>query len=361
MWAIIANGLLTPIYRNAPIGLLLLEGLMEAISRRAFIAAGAAVGIGAGTHGWAAPAGAAPAPLPQPAKLSIGILKVAHLAPLAYLQAELKALNVEVEIAEFVRYADARTALGSASVDLACVGPPDLPILLSQGINTVAVLLGVGTQPKYPLVRQGVKIEKWSDLSGKKVAIAPGSTVWFQFAAMLEEVGVAYKSLQPVNIQGGGSNFHIALKRSDADVAVLWEPFESQAVIDGYAYFAKQLDYSKSKAVGADLGVVMASANALNNKREALRRMIWTYGKVQKEVSSSKERFAQAIVQYTGVAPNVAQSIAGYIELKPDVSMEQMKRQAAAFHRFGVIQKDVSSELDKYYPADFVTASLRGV
>ena len=37
-----------------------------------------------------------------------------------------------------------------------------------------------------------------------------------------------------------------------------------------------------------------------------------------------------------------------------------MKRQAAAFHKFGVIPKDVSGEIDKYYPADLVAAGLKG-
>jgi sulfonate transport system substrate-binding protein len=333
---------------------------MNTISRRALLAASTFAGLSAWAPAWAAATGTKPAPLAQPVKLSMGILKVAHLAPLAYLPKELKALNVELETAEFVRYADARTAVGSESVEIAAVGPPDLPILLSQGLTNVVALLGVGTQPKHPLVRKDVKLEKWSDFSGKKVAIAPGSTVWFQFAAMLEEVGVPYSSIQPINIQGGGSNFHIALKRGDADVAILWEPFESQAVIEGYAYFAESLDYSKSKAVGADLGVVMATKKALERKRDAMSRLIWAYAKVQADVASSKDRFAKAIVQYTGVTPEVAEKIAGLIHLKPELSIDQMKRQAAAFYKFGVIQKDVSGELENYYPEAFVASSLRG-
>jgi len=334
---------------------------MSTISRRTFLAASAILSLSPWEAALAAKLGPKPPPLAQPVKLTLGILKVAHLAPLAYLPAELKTMNVEVETAEFVRYADARTALASGSVDLACVGPPDLPILLSQGITSTVALLGVGTQPKHLLVRSGVKVDKWSDLSGKKVAIAPGSTVWFQFAAMLEEVGVPYSSLSPVNIQGGGNNFHLALKRGDADVAILWEPFESQAVMEGFAYFVKQLDYSKSKAVGADLGVVMATKAAINSKREAVKRLIWAYVKTQQDVASTKGRFAQAIAQYTGISAELSRRVADIIELKSDLDLDQMKRQAAAFHKFGVIQKDVSGELDKYYPADFVATSLRGV
>lgn len=37
-----------------------------------------------------------------------------------------------------------------------------------------------------------------------------------------------------------------------------------------------------------------------------------------------------------------------------------MKRQAVTFYKFGVIQKDVSGELEKYYSAEFVASALRG-
>ena len=330
------------------------------ISRRDFIWSSAALGLStASLH--AADLGPKPNRLETPVKLSTGILKVAHLAPFVRIPEILASMNVELTTAEFVRYADARTALASGSLDIAAVGPPDLGILLSQGQTNAVALMGVGTQPKYPVVRKGVTVEKWSDLSGKRVAVAPASTVWFQFTAMLDEVGVPYTSLQPINIQGGGSSFNLALKRGDVDVAIIWEPFESQAVFEGDGHFAKQLDYSKSKAVGADLGVIMATKQAVNDKREAVKRFIWAYAEAQRETTQSKERFAEAISAYTGIQSEIAKLVAENIALAPDLSIDQMKRQAATFHKFGVIPKDVSGEIDKYYPADFVASALRGV
>jgi sulfonate transport system substrate-binding protein len=337
------------------------EIAMLEVSRRQLVIGGAAAAALPWMPSLAAAAlGPKPPALPQPVKLTVGLAKVAHLAPVFFMKDDLTSMGVEMETADFVRYADARTALASGSLDISTVGPPDLPIVLSQGLTSMVALLGVGTQPKYMVIRKGVKIEKWSDLSGKRVGIAPGSTVWFQFAAMLEEVGVPYNSLSPVNIQGGGPNFLIALRRSDIDVAIIWEPFESQAVMEGIGEFNTSLDYSKSKAVGADLGIIMATTNAVTNKREAVRRFIWAYAKAQKDVTQTKEKFAQSISQFTGIAPDVAARVAAYIELKPELSLDQMKRQAAAFHKFGVIPKDVSGELDKYYPADLVAAGLKG-
>ncbi|MEZ5740650.1 MAG: hypothetical protein R3E68_15130 [Burkholderiaceae bacterium] len=63
-----------------------------------------------------------------------------------------------------------------------------------------------------------------------------------------------------------------AIKRGDIDAMVLWEPFESQAVAEDAAYFAPKLEYSQSKSVGAELGLLAASGDAMANKKEAVRR-----------------------------------------------------------------------------------------
>jgi len=300
-----------------------------------------------------------PAPLPQPVKLIIGEAKVAHLAPLLLMDDDLKAMNVELAQVEFVRYADARTALAAGSLDLATVGPADLPISLSQGITSMVALMGVGGSPKYVVVRDGVTMDKWQDLSGKKVAIAPASAVWFQFVSTLQEQGVAYNSLSIVNIQGAGSNFDQALKRGDVDAIITWEPFESTPIVEGYGYWAKNLDYSKSKAVGAELGMIAASKTAVTDKREAVRRFIWAYIKAQNSLAASKPKFTDAIGRFTGISPEISSRIADTIQLGAVLSLDQLKRQAEAFHDLGVIQTDVSGELDKYYAGDLVDTVIK--
>jgi sulfonate transport system substrate-binding protein len=70
------------------------------------------------TTGMALALGPAPAPLKDKATLTIGYVKVGHLSPMLLVEEELKKMNIEVKRAEFVRYADARTALLSNSVDV---------------------------------------------------------------------------------------------------------------------------------------------------------------------------------------------------------------------------------------------------
>ena len=302
--------------------------------------------------------GPEPAPLAQPVEFTVGYVKVGHLAPIVLVADELKKLGVDLKLIEFVRYADARTALLAGSLDAASVGPADLAISLAQGSTNVVGLMGVGSSPKYVIGRNGVKFESWSDLKGKKIAIAPGSAVWFQFAATLVENGVPYNSFEAVNIQGGGANFDQALKKGEVDGLVTWEPFESIPVMDGYGFFAKGLEYGSSKAVGAELGMFMTTKQAVDGKRAALERFVWVYLAKEEELGKSPAAFAGAYAQLTGMAPEVAAQAAKIIKLGEVISPDQIKRQAKGFADLGVIQKDVSEDIDAHWDGSFVDKAL---
>ncbi len=293
--------------------------------------------------------GPAPAPMKQKEVLSVGYVKVGHLSPMLMLEEELKKLNIEVKRAEFVRYADARTALLSGSVDVSAVGPGDLAIVAAQGSKNLIGLTGVGSSAKYLVVRKGVKIDDWSDISGKKIAIAPGSAVWFQWAMTLIEKNIPYNSFSPVNVQGGGTAFVQAMKRGDIDAMVLWEPFESQAVAEGDAYFASKLDYSQSRAVGAELGMLAASGEAMATKKELVRRFLWAYLKVEEQLAKNNDQFADAYSKYTGLPPNVTKESGKIIKLGGVLNKDQVARLAEAAFKQGIVQKDVTKEAAELY------------
>jgi sulfonate transport system substrate-binding protein len=300
----------------------------------------------------------APAPISPPVELTVGYQKVGHLAPMILIADDLKKLGVELKLVEFARYADARTALLAGSLDVASVGPADLAIALSQGSTNAVGLMGVGSSPKYVIGRKGTKFDSWEDLKGKKVAIAPGSAVWFQFAATLVEKGIPYNSFTAVNIQGGGANFDQALKKGEVDAIVTWEPFESIPVMEDYGFFAKNLEYSQSKSVGAELGLLMATKTATEKKRAAVERFVWAYLKAQEGLAASPAKFAEAYAKLAGMELKLATEAAKVIKLGEVVSPDQIKRQAKAFADLGVIQKDVSGEIDKSWDSSFVTKAL---
>jgi sulfonate transport system substrate-binding protein len=272
---------------------------------------------------------------------------------------QLKKLGVEAKMVEFVRYADARTALLAGSLDVASIGPADLAIALSQGSTSAIGLMGVGSSPKYVIGRNGVKFDSWDDIKGKKIAIAPGSAVWFQFAATLVEKNIPYNSFQAVNIQGGGANFDQALKKGEVDGLVTWEPFESTPVLEGYGFFAKNLEYGQSKAVGAELGIIAASKDALEKKRGAVERFVWAYLRAQEQMSKSPDAFAKSYAEFTGIEPKLSAEAAKVIKLGEVVSVDQIKRQAKAFADLGVIPNDVSGQISNYWDGSLVAQAMK--
>jgi sulfonate transport system substrate-binding protein len=298
--------------------------------------------------------GPRPAPLKEPVTLTIGYVKVGHLSPIIFAQEDLKQCNVQVKPAEFVRYADARTALLSGSVDVAGIGPADLAIALAQGSDRLVGLTGVASSPKYLVVRKNIEIKKWDDIKGKRIGIAPGSAVWFQWAATLAEKGIPYNVFTAVNIQGGGTAFVQALERGDVDAVALWEPFESQAVANGTAYFAKGMDYSQSKAVGAELGLLAATRDAIKTKRDALKCFLWSYKNAEERLAKDPEAFAQAYSKYTGLPLDVTRESVKVINLGGVLDLEQLKRQAKVFNELGVIPKDTSGEISKVWDPSLV-------
>jgi len=293
--------------------------------------------------------GPKPAPLPQPQTLTLGLVKVGHLSPMLFMADDVKECNVQLKTAEFVRYADARTGLLSGSIDISGIGPADLAIALAQGSKQIVGLTGVASSPKYPVVRKGVEINDWGDLKGKRIGIAPGSAVWFQFAATLAENGTPYSSFTPVNIQGGGTAFVQALQRGDIDAVALWEPFESQLVADGTAYFAKNMDYSQSKAVGAELGLLAATRDAVTNKRDAVKCFLWHYKNREEQLAKDPQAFAQAYSKYTGLPEAVTQESVKLINLGGVLDLDQLQRQAKTFHDLGVIPKDTSGQINEVW------------
>jgi len=299
-----------------------------------------------------------PAPLNPPVKLTVGAVKVPHVSPFGLVAELARPLGVEVEMVNFVRYADVRTALASASIEIGSIGPADVPIAVSQNLRGIVGLFGVGVSAKNPIVRNGVALNTWEDLYGKRVAIAPGSAVWFQFAATVTEAGITYGRLTIVNIQGGGQPFVQAMQRGDIDLFIGWEPFESMAIQQGLAWRQTALDYSKSRAVGAELGMVGATRAAVEGKREAVRRLVYAYLQAQNRISASKEALGNAIAAWTGLDAAVARAVANDMTLEQSLTLEQIQAQAREFHRLGVLQRDVSGEMPQFFDQTII-ASVR--
>src|SRR5258708_32174036 len=99
------------------------------------------------------------------------------------------------------------------------------------------------------------------------------------------------------------------MQRGDIDLFIGWEPFESQAEEQGLGVRIEALDYSRSKAVGDELGLVGVNRDYLARNREAVKRLVWAYLAIQGRPNASKQEVAKTLAGETRVALSIADHV----------------------------------------------------
>src|SRR5215467_16117605 len=193
-------------------------------------------------------------PLPAAVKVRQGMANVPALSPLWLLPAEAAKYNVQVEQVLFQRFADERTALAAGDLDIAAFGPQDIALGLGQGGKCRIGVAGIGSGNDCLLVRKGDDIKEWTGIGGKAIGVGAGSISWLKFAASVQENGLDYGKLKIVNIVGGGGNYLKSLQSKEIDMAVVWQPFCAQAIVDGFGAYPA-IDHNRSRTVGGLISV----------------------------------------------------------------------------------------------------------
>src|SRR6059036_4113651 len=220
--------------------------------------------------------GAPRTPLPARVTAKLGMLNVPALSPLWLLPEYAAAYNIQIETVMFQRFADARTALASGDLDITAFGPQDITLAVAQGAKSLVGVAGVGSGNDCLIVRKGEDIKDWKQLADKKVGIGAGSISWLKFAASVTENGGDYGKLKITNIVGGGANYLKALQGKEIDLAVVWQPFCAQGILDGFAQYPT-IDHNRSKAVGGLISVLAVNRAFMEKHPDAVQRLVVAY------------------------------------------------------------------------------------
>ena len=293
-------------------------------------------------------------PLPAPVKLKQGMLNVPALSPLWLLPEFAAKYNVQIETVMFQRFADARTALASGDIDLTAFGPQDISLALGQGARSMVGVAGVGSGNDCLIVRKGDDIKDWSALRGKAIGVGAGSISWLKFAASVKENGLEYGGLKIVNIMGGGGNYLKALQAKEIDMAVVWQPFCAQGVVDGFAQYPT-LDHNRSKTVGGLISVLAVNRGFMDKHRDAVQRLVVAYLDVLKVAQADQQRWAKIYAEKAGLPLPVAVESIRITKLDPTLPLESIKRISKFLSDNGVIARDVSGDLARSYTFDFLS------
>jgi sulfonate transport system substrate-binding protein len=292
-------------------------------------------------------------PLPQPVKLRQGMLNVPALSPLFLLPEEAGKYNIQIETVMFQRFADARTALVTGDIHLTAFGPQDISLAVGQGAKTLVGVAGVGSGNDCLVVRKGEDVKDWKSVVDKRIGVGAGSISWLKFAASVQENGLQYNKLKIVNIVGGGANYLRALQNKEIDMAVVWQPFCAQAIVDGYGAYPT-LDHNRSKTVGGLISVLAVNRPFMEKYRDAVQRLVVSYLDVIEIARKDSARWARIYAEKAGLPEKVAAESIRTTQLDPTLPLESIKRITKFLSDNGVITRDVSGEIGEHYTYDFL-------
>ena len=292
-------------------------------------------------------------PLPQPLKIKQGMLNVPALSPLWLLPDEAAKYNIQIEMVMFQRFSDARTALVSGDLHLTAFGPQDISLALGSGAKSLVGVAGTGTGNDCLLVRKGEDVKDWNSLADKRIGVGAGSISWLKFAAGVQENGLQYNKLKIVNIVGGGANYLGALQRKEIDIAIVWQPFCAQAIVEGYGAYPT-LDHNKTKAVGGLIAVLAVNRPFMEKNRDAVQRLVVSYIDSLELAKKDMGRWARIYAEKAALPVEVAAEAIRTTQLDATLPLETIKRISKFLSDNGVITRDVSEEIGQYYDYEFL-------
>jgi sulfonate transport system substrate-binding protein len=293
------------------------------------------------------------APLPAPVKVKQGMLNVPALSPLWLLPEFAAKHNVQIETVMFQRFADARTALAAGDLDLTAFGPQDISLAVGQGVKSLVGVAGVGSGNDCLIVRKGEDLKDWKALEGRPIGVGAGSISWLKFAASVQEHGLAYPKLKIINIVGGGGNYLKALQGKEIDLAVVWQPFCAQAIVDGWGQYPS-IDHNRSKTVGGLISVLAVNRGFMDKNREAVQRLVVAYLDVLKVAQADPARWARIYAEKAGLPEAVAAESIRITRLDATLPLQSITRISKFLSDNGVIARDVSGEIAQHYTFDFL-------
>jgi sulfonate transport system substrate-binding protein len=262
--------------------------------------------------------------------------------------------NVTVQLSDFSTSNDVLVGLLSGSLDMATMGYNQVAAALVRGPVPLTFIAGVSSGGSRFVAAKNSGITSFASLKGKRIGGARGSTQYMQLVAAMAKNGLNInKDVQFVNL-GSGTDMDVALKNGNVDAVMNWEPYGSQAIVDGYGVNVPGIQdqlYSDSFKVSS--GIVVRN-DFLQAHPKVVQEVMDAYYKSWQKITSDQQYWIQTFSAMTGANPQVLQYAAS--NAIPDFGMNQrdIERVATVLYQTGAINTDVSSQLGKLLDYQFI-------
>jgi sulfonate transport system substrate-binding protein len=257
----------------------------------------------------------------------------------------------KIEWKEFTSGPPMLEALSAGAIHVGQVGntPPIFAAAAGGEFKVVQAITYTGLGDAI-VVPKGSPITDVSQLKGKKVAVAKGSSANFNLVAQLEKAGLTYgdvdvQDLQPADALAAFSAGHI-------DAWTIWEPFTSQAEIsEGGTVIAT------GDGVVNGYGFHVASNEAIEDEatHAALADYLERVTSAQLWASDHSDEWAQTWATGTGLDPSITAAAAAKrpVTVLPvdQTVIDSEQEMADTFAENGLIPDEV--DLDDWFTDEF--------
>jgi sulfonate transport system substrate-binding protein len=286
--------------------------------RNTILLAAAVSGLAA--CGTPAPSGGEPAAVPGPvsaAELSTVVLRVGDQkgASRALLTtAGLLDTPYRIEWSTFTSGPPLLEAASGGAIDIGGVGntPPIFAAAANAKIFVVSTAKG-NVESDAILVPEGSDLRTVTDLRGKSIAVAKGSSAHGQILLNLKKVGLSIQDVKLNFLQP--SDAYAAFTQKRVDAWATWDPYTSQAILEAKA---RVLADGRGVANGHTFQAAGRAALSDPGKNAAIKDYVARIARAQKWSDAHREEWAQAWAADTGLPIAVTRAA---VERGPDLSV----------------------------------------
>lgn len=293
----------------------------------------------------------------DPVKVRVAYINNIQSAVLLHMKALAKEENLEIDLVPFTRYPDVQKALAVNSVDIGPIAPNGLPAAVAQGDRNVLAVLDLVYGGDALVIRNGVNIQKFSDLKGKRIGVAEGGIAWIMFVMLLEKNGMSYSDVKTANF-GGATDMVSALKRGDMDAVTLWEPFIAELVAGGFGTTTRAANFADTP-LGAMNGILGASKAFAGKHPDALVGSLRLILKGEEQLQKDRQLWTNIVRGYSNLSDDVLKRALSDIRYAgPYLSRTKLDAAASFLYKAGIAKNDVTGKLGETVDASFLARAV---
>ncbi|WP_127533071.1 ABC transporter substrate-binding protein [Paenibacillus kobensis] len=175
--------------------------------------------------------------------------------------------GVNVELKWFPVYSDSLQALATGKVDANSQTLSDTLAPVSKGIGLKAVLVNDNSNGGDAIVAQP-SIQNVLDLKGKTVATELGTVDHLLLLTALDQNGMKESDVNFVNMTVNDAGPAFITGKTDA--SVLWEPFQTKAVVEGKG----KVLFSSKDTPGLIPDLLVFRESVVNNRKDDVQKIV---------------------------------------------------------------------------------------